>query len=140
MASERWLDSRCSEAGSCQLVPAVAKTTVIKPPILHPFALALSPTSISARDESTAQIACFPGAGCLELETFTLGCNYMSDLPRHSICTERRKGADELEGACFNGWKSPVSTGKLAYRKRVAKLIFGDCDITGGRSWAAFAR
>jgi len=29
----RWLDSPCSEAGLCQLVPAVAKTTVINPPL-----------------------------------------------------------------------------------------------------------
>jgi hypothetical protein len=64
----------------------------------------------------------------------------MSDLLRHSICTDRRKRADELEDACFNGWKNPASAGKLAYRKRVAKLIFGYHDITGGRSWAALAQ
>ncbi|EAT85358.1 hypothetical protein SNOG_06707 [Parastagonospora nodorum SN15] len=47
----------------------------------------------------------------------------MSDLPRHSICTERRKGADELEGACFNGWKSPVSTDRAGPRRRISSLV-----------------
>jgi hypothetical protein len=52
-------------------------------------------------------------------------CDHMSDLPQHSMCTDGRKHADGLEGACSSGWNIPASAGQLAYRKRVAKLIFG---------------
>ena len=61
----------------------------------------------------------------------------MSDLPQHRVCTDERNRAYELEGACFNGWNSPASAADLAYRKRVAKRIFGYRDILGAFSWAA---
>jgi hypothetical protein len=63
--------------------------------------------------------------GHRQLETCPSRTGHMSDLPRHSVCTDERKRADGLENACFNGWTTPASAGTLAYRKRVAKLIFG---------------
>jgi hypothetical protein len=67
-------------------------------------------------------------------------CDHMSDLPQHSMCTDGRKHADGLAGACSSGWNIPASAGQLAYRKRVAKLILGYRDIAAGRSWAALAQ
>jgi hypothetical protein len=104
------------------------------------LSLPLSPTTTAVRDQGTVQIACCAGAGSPQLETDLSACDHMSDLPQHSICDDSRKHADGLEGACSNGWNIPASAGKLAYRKRVAKLIFGYRDIAGGRSWAALAQ
>lgn len=82
-----------------------------------------------------------PDAGHSQLETGPSQVDHKSDLPQHSVCTDKRKRADELEDAGFNGWNIPASAGELAYRKRVAKLIFGYRDITGGSfSWAALVR
>lgn len=72
-------------------------------------------------------------------------CDHCLDLPRHSICTDSRKRACNVQMGsrvhAFNGCNiSRLRCYSLAYRKRAAKLIFGHGDIHGhaflGRSHA----
>lgn len=105
-APERWIDHN-----ALSQPPALVAATLFVNPAIHFVPLLLSPTS-TARDACTAQIACLLGVGTCILETCPpSACDHCLDLPRHSICTDSRKRAYNVQMNsrvhAFNGCNIP---------------------------------
>jgi hypothetical protein len=93
----------------------------------------LSPTTIAARGECIADIACFqtlPMLNMRQVHHKSATCLTYRDTA-YAPMSGSVQMSSRMQDAGSNGWKNPASAGKLAYRKRAAKLIFGHRDITG---------